>query len=124
LAAVLFIVMLIAVGYGLLQRYGTPKVEVELPPAPPPAPTATAPPYVVDPTPLVTPGLVATAAQPTMTVEVAVKAGDWATVKGLLLPRKDALSCADLSTLKTACKETDDPCAKAAGQLRITKRCR
>ncbi len=124
LAAVLFVVMLVAVGYGLLQRYGTPKVEAELPPAPPPAATTTVPPYVVDPTPLVTPGLVPTAAQPTMTVEAAVKARDWATVKTMLLPRKDALSCAELTTLKTACAETADPCAKAVGQLKITKRCR
>jgi len=61
--------------------------------------------------------------KPASALETAIKNGDWNTVKGMLLPRKDSLSCADLSTLKEACRSTGDACAKAAGQARIDKGC-
>jgi len=56
-------------------------------------------------------------------LEAAIRDANWPMAKSLLLPRMSSLGCGDLQTLKTACRETGDPCAKAAGQLRLDKGC-
>jgi len=108
-----------------------PPVTVVSPP-PPTTPATVTPPPTQTPTPP-TPGTaVVPPVKPSATakpekgpsaLEAAIQKGDWATVKAMLLPRKDSLSCQELSTLKTACKETSDGCSKTAGQLRIDKNC-
>jgi hypothetical protein len=56
-------------------------------------------------------------------LEAAMKDGNWSLVKTMLLPRMSSLGCNELQTLKTACRETGDSCAKAAGQARVDKGC-
>lgn len=90
----------------------------------PPQPTApTAPPPSVTAAPTAKPSATAKPEKPVSPLEAAIKDANWAQVKAILLPRMSSLGCGDLQTLKTACRETGDACAKAAGQLRVDKGC-
>lgn len=90
----------------------------------PPQPTApTAPPPSVTAAPTAKPSATAKPEKPVSPLEAAIKDANWAQVKTILLPRMSSLGCGDLQTLKTACRETGDACAKAAGQLRVDKGC-
>ncbi|MBK8218248.1 MAG: FHA domain-containing protein [Myxococcales bacterium] len=90
----------------------------------PPQPTApTAPPPSVTAAPTAKPSATAKPEKPVSPLEAAIKDANWAQVKSILLPRMSSLGCGDLQTLKTACRETGDACAKAAGQLRVDKGC-
>lgn len=90
----------------------------------PPQPTApTAPPPSVTAAPTAKPSATARPEKPVSPLEAAIKDANWAQVKSILLPRMSSLGCGDLQTLKTACRETGDACAKAAGQLRVDKGC-
>lgn len=90
----------------------------------PPQPTApTAPPPSVTAAPTAKPSATAKPEKPVSQLEAAIKEANWPVVKSLLLPRMSSLGCTELQTLKTACRETGDACAKAAGQLRVDKGC-
>ncbi|HRG99591.1 MAG TPA: FHA domain-containing protein [Polyangiaceae bacterium] len=87
------------------------------PTTPPPATAPATPGTTAAPKPTVKP-------PPTNPLDAAIKAGDWATVKGLLLPRQGSLDCSGLYTLKQACRATGDTgCAKSTGDLRVAKKC-
>lgn len=90
----------------------------------PPQPTApTTPPPSVTAAPTAKPSATAKPEKPVSQLEAAIKEANWPVVKSLLLPRMSSLGCTELQTLKTACRETGDACAKAAGQLRVDKGC-
>jgi pSer/pThr/pTyr-binding forkhead associated (FHA) protein len=85
--------------------------------APPPATAPATPGTTAPPKPSAKPA-------PSNPLEAAIKAGDWGAVKSQLLPRKDQLDCGGLQTLKQACRATGDTaCAKAAGDLRVSRKC-
>ena len=108
---------------------------VVTPPPPPgttPAPPTVAPPQTAAPTapapsatavPTAKPSATTKPEKPLSPLEAAIKDSNWAQVKSILLPRMSSLGCTELQTLKTACRETGDACAKAAGQLRVDKGC-
>lgn len=95
-----------------------PNAPATTPPSqpPPPSPATAAP-----PPPTAKPS--ATPKPAGSPLDQAIQNHEWTTVKSLLGPRMASLGCNDLQTLKTACRETGDPCAKTVGNLRTEKNC-